>query len=311
MKADEAKKIIKEAIGEIRGLMRQEKWKEAHRACLEILRFDPENIKIIRLKNKIEKAVKKINRGSIEQDLKNLEPLWKEKKYQELLEYLKKLQPYAVDVPKISGLIIKAGKEYQKQLLAEQEQYLQQELKQINDLAAASKFADAVKAADKLLALHLDEEKIREVLKTLKRDWIEYELRQNQGLTGGEKYEDILLFYQGLLHIDGKSDKIKKLIGVTKKKYQVYRVQQKRELIYKQLEKIKTLYQMGRYEQVMELTEEILGIDPLNKEAKFYLVKAGRKAEKTLDREIFLQMKNARSQLKSEMRLNRKNVTRI
>ena len=311
MRTDEAKKMVKEAIGEIKDLIKQEKWKDAHRACLEILRFDPENIKIIRLKNKIEKAVRKINRGSIEQDLRNLEPLWKEKKYQELLEYLKKLQPYAADVPKISGLIIKAGKEYQKQLLSQQKQYLQQELKEINDLAAATKYADAVKTADKLLALQLDEEKIREVLKKLKSDWIASELQQNQALTGGEKYEDILLFYQGLLHIDGKSDRVKKLIDTTKKKYQVYRVQQKRELIYKQLEKIKTLYQMGRYEQVMDLTEEIVSIDPSNKEAKFYLAKAGKKAEKALDREIFLQMKNARSQLKAEMKLNRKNVTRI
>lgn len=311
MRPEEAKKVVKDAIDEIKGFMRVQKWKEAHRACLEILRFDPENIKIIRLKNKIEKAVRKINRSSIEQDLRNLQPLWKEKKYEELLEYLKKLQPFAVDVPKISGLIIKAGKEYKKQLIAQQEQYIEQEIKEINALSEALKFAEAVKAADKLLSAQFDEARIRSLLRRLKKDWIEYELQRNIGLTDGEKYEDILLFYQGLLHIDGKSEKVKKLIEITKKKYQIYRVQQRRELIYKQMEKIKTLYQMGRYEQVMDLTEEILGVDPQNKEAKFYLVKAGRKAGKTLDREIFRQMKNARARLKADMKVNRKNVTRI
>jgi tetratricopeptide (TPR) repeat protein len=311
MRIDDAKKIIREAIAEIKELMRQDKWREAHRACLEILRFDPENVKIIRLKHKIENAVKKINRDAIVQDIRNLDPLWKEKKYEELLGYLKKLQPYAVDFPKISTLIIKATKAYKRQLLTLQEDFLKQEIKRISDMGAEGKYAEAVKSADKLLSQQFDDQRIRNLLAKLKNDWIESELQQNRGLTDSEKYEDILLFYQGLVHIDGKSEKIKRLIENVKRKYQVFRIQQRRELIYKQLEKIKTLFQMGRFEQVMALTEEILDVDPQNKEARFFLKKASKKAEKMLDKTILIQMKSARTQLKSEMKANRKNFTRI
>lgn len=311
MNEQDSKKILKEAVDDILDLMRQEKWREAHRACLEILRFDPENIKIIRLKNKIEKAVKKVNRNAIEQDLKTLEPLWKENKYEELLAHLKDLQPYAVDFPKITGLTLKAQRAYQNQMVVQQEAYVRQELKEIQDLAAASQYKEALKRLEKMKQMRLAEKQVVRLIRDLKARWIDYEIRRNAGLLASEKYEDMLLMYQGLLIIDGKSEKVKKQIEAVKKKYQVFKIQRQRESIYKMLEKIKTLYQLGRFEQAVEMAEEILEADPANREAKFYLVRAEKKSEKAMNREIFIQMKNSRKQMREEMKTNRDNITRI
>jgi hypothetical protein len=97
MNDKEKKGTLKGAYDKIKTLMEEERWQEAHRACIELLRFDPDNIKTIRLKNKIEKNVKNINVKAIEDDLESLKPLWKEKKYKEILEHLKGLEPYIND----------------------------------------------------------------------------------------------------------------------------------------------------------------------------------------------------------------------
>jgi len=311
MTGDEAKKIIKDAMDRINALISMEKWKEAHRACLEILRFDPENIKVIRIKNKIEKIVRKINIKTLKDDVAKLDHLWKEKNYESLLENLKKLEPYAIDYPNIRKLYILAQKKYNSQLLERQEQYIHDELLHMNALAVESKYDEAVKLGEKLRAFRIKEDKIINILKSLRKQWIEHEIVTHRGLTDSEKYEDILLFYQGLLRIDSKYEKVRKLMERAKKSYQTYKIQQKREFIYKQMDKIKTLFQLKRYEQVMNMTEELLEIDPLNKESRFFFKKAKRKAEAIADREIYKQMKKSRGEIRNEMLNDKSNVVKM
>jgi tetratricopeptide (TPR) repeat protein len=311
MTGDEAKKIINDAMDRISALMAMEKWKEAHRACLEILRFDPENLKVIRIKNKIEKIVSKINIRTLKDDVAKLEPLWKEKNYEALVENLKRLEPFAADYPKIRKQYILAQKKYHAQLLEQQEGYVMSEIARMKALAGTHNYQDAVKIAEKLRIYKTHEDDIRSVLKTIRKQWIEHELETHKGLTGSEKYEDILLFYQGLLHIDSKYEKVRKLLEKAKKSYQTYKIGQKREFIYKQMDKIKTLYQMKRYEQAMNLAEELLEIDPLNKESRFYFKKAKRKAEKIADREIYEQMKKSREEIGEEIKKDRSGVVKM
>jgi hypothetical protein len=125
---------LDEAIKTIKQLMKEEKWLEAHRACLEVLRFDPENLKIIHLKMKIEEKVKKINKNAIKNDIKKLQPLWPQHKYEELLMNLKKLEPYLPDYPALKPLILKATKKYEEQLRGRQQDTYQSETKRIGEL---------------------------------------------------------------------------------------------------------------------------------------------------------------------------------
>jgi hypothetical protein len=311
MTGDEAKKIIRDAMDHINALMAMEKWKDAHRACLEILRFDPENIRVIRIKNRIERIVRKINIKTLKDDVAKLDPLWKEKNYESLVEHLKKLAPYAIDYPKIRNLYILAQKKYNGQLLERQEQYISGELDHLRTLSTEHKYEEAVRLAEKLRTYRTNEAQIRDELKKLKKQWIDHEILAQKALTDSERYEDILLFYQGLLRIDSKCEKVKKLMEKTKKTYQAYKIRQKREFIYKQMDKMKTLFQLKRYEQVMNLAEELLEIDPLNKEARFYYRKAKSKAEKLADKEIFKQMKKSRDEIKDEMKKDRSGVVRM
>jgi len=311
MTPEEAKQILQEAMDRINALIIQEKWQEAHRACLEILRFDPENIKIIRLKNRIEKNVKIVNQKAIKQDLDNLKPLWQEKKYEELLKHLKKLEPYIIDYPPLENIILKARNLYKVQVGEHQKEYVQQELAEIKKLNSSGNFPEAIRRAEKLRTLALNESEIKKLITDIRLRWIDGEISNNKSLLESEKFEDILIFCQGLYRIDSKSAKVKKLMDDKKTQYQNYKIQQKRDIIYKVIEQVKTLYQLKKYTACMDMAQEIIDIDSTNKEALSFFRKAKKHAEKLRDRELQKQMKALSKQEKEEYKKNKKAYIKI
>lgn len=311
MPSEDIKQVLNDAYGKIQSLIDQDQLLEAHRACLEVLQFDPDNIRVIRFKNKIERRVKNINIDAIKEDLKNLQPLWNEKKYEEYLVHLKELEPYIGDYPSLKNIILKAQAAYQRAVKVKQEAYYRSEMEEIKKQIQEQKFPEAVRAAEKLRILNLHDKEIKGLIGKMKQEWIESELKKNKALLESKKYEDILLFYQNLLRIDGKSIKLKKLIQRTKDKYTVYRIEEKRDLLYKELEKMKTFYQLQKFQRTIETARGILNIDPKNREARLFYRKAKHKALRSTDRELMVQMKAAQKQMKEEYKQDKKTFVRI
>lgn len=207
MVQDESQIVLSEALQRIKNLINQEKWLDAHRACLEILRFDPENLKIIRLKNKIEKQVKKINIQAIKQDLKNIQPLWKEKKYDELLEHLKELEPYRRDYKPLDDFIKKVQKAYIAEVGEQRKEYFSDELKHIDILLKEHKYQEAIRTAQKLRITNVNNAEVKKKVTEIKKEWVDHELKTNGKLLNSDKFEDALL----------KAQQIKKLIQTLQK----------------------------------------------------------------------------------------------
>lgn len=302
---------LQEAYKTIKVLMKEEKWLEAHRACLEVLRFDPENIKIIHLKNSIEKTVKKINIKAIKTDISKLKPLWNENKYEELLMNLKHLEPYLKDYPGLRPIIQKAEKKYIEQLRSQQEVSFESETKKIKQLLMENKHQEAMLAAERLKVMGIHGKELKKTITDIRFKWINNEINANKTLLSSQKFEDILLFYQKMLKIDPESKKIKNSIEKTKKIYMEFKIEEKKEYIYKSHEAIRTLYQLKKYEKVLEACEEILDIDPRNKIALAFKKKAAGKVEKIIDKEVITQMISNQKKLKEEYKKERKSFERI
>ena len=302
---DQAKQMMKEAYERITALISEEKWRDAHRACLEILRFDPDNIKIIRLKTRIEKTVQKVNRKAIRDDLDKLDPLWKEKRYEELLTHLKDLEPYVIDYPELKNIIIKAENGYKKQVSGQQEGYYQTERNNIKKLMEQKDYQEGLRTAEKLRTLGLHEEEMKKIIKDIRKNWIQEEIDKSQSLLDSEKYEDILLFYQGLLRIDSKSEMVKKRIESVKKVYEKHKIELKRETLYKNFEKMRTFFQLKKYEKALEVAQENLAIDPYNKNILKFIKKAKGKEEIAVFKELARQIKASHRQMKEERKKNK------
>ncbi len=289
----------------------KEEWAQAHRACLEILRFDPENIRIIRLKNKIESSVSKLNREAVKKDLLMLQPLWEQHKYLEILKYLEKLQPFVADYPPLLQIIKKAKLAYNKQVYEQQEQYYKESYARIIKLIEEKKFGESLRESEKLRLLKINEDQIKKLIKKIRSDWINNEIQSNQTLIQSTRYEDILFLYQNLRRIDPNSALLEMLIRKTKKDYQLYKVEEKKEFIYKGTEQIRTLYLLKKFDKALRAAKEILEIDPRNKEIKKLYAKSQKKYQLQLEKEVIAQMLISQKQYKNLYADNKNNFKRI
>ena len=302
---------LREAVEQIKLLIDEEKLQEAYRACLEILRYDPENIHVIHLKNKIERRVRKINRQAVKADLAKLKPLWREKKYEELFMNLKKLESFLPDYPHLKTILLKAKKCYDKQFRHQQEHFYDDETKRIYRMINEKQFQDAILANEKLQTLKIHGETLKKLLIYTRKKWIDHELEQNKILLHGEKYEDILLFLQKLLKLDPNDARLHHIIENKKSQYQRYRIDEKREFIYASLEKIRTLYLRKKYEKTVEAVEEILNVDSKNREANFFWKRALKRTKRLIQKECCALMIEAWKAEGEDYKKNKKEFIRI
>jgi len=298
-------------LQQIKEMIDQGQWLDAHRSCIEVLRFDPENIKVIRLKNKIEKKVRKINIEAIKSDMKQLMPLWKAKNYPALMENIRLLAPYIDEYKPLKKFALAVEKEYQNFVLAEQEKNYHQDIGTIKDLIGKKQFQEGIRLAEKLRIQKMHLPEVYKLISDLRKKWVDYEIECKRALLNTDKWEDIILFYQGLLRIDGKSAKIKNLIEKAKKHSQMKRIEEKRDYIYSGLEKIKTLFQLKKYESAMIAANEIIMVDPENKKAGEYADKAKIKVARLIDKELIQQMKSSIKKNKQDYRLDKKNYIKL
>ncbi|HMR01200.1 MAG TPA: hypothetical protein PKA32_02310 [Candidatus Gracilibacteria bacterium] len=311
MAQDESTTILKEAIQRIKNLIEHEKWQEAHRACLEILRYDPENLQVIRLKNKIEKAVQKVNKRAINEDIQKLKPLWKEKNFQKLLDHLKELRPYRKQHKALDHFISKVDKAYAKAYAENQKEYFEAEMKNIQKLLEQKEYQKAILAAQKLRITKYHEKDVKRLILKIKNEWIAHEIADNKKLLESDKYEDALLKAQQIKKIDPESEKIKHLIKTTKDKYQRHKVVEQRDFIYKGLEKTRTLMQLKKFDKALQAASEILDVDPENKKAQYMFQVAKRKALKNDNRALRRQMKKSKKELKEEYKKDKSKFIKI
>lgn len=302
---------LNEAYRTIKELIERHDWQDAHRACLEVLRFDPENIRIIRFKNKIEAEVRKLNKEAIKADLKNLKQLFKAKNFPVLMESLRRLEPFINDFPPLKQFMLKVQKAYEIYTAKIQESLYIKEIAHIKDMVAGGNFQEALRQGEKLRLLNLHEKEVKALVQKIKSTWVDQEISKSQALLQSDKYEDIILFYQNLLRIDGRSEKLKKLIENFKKKAQIQKIEEKRDFIYSSMEKIRTLYQLHKYESAMMASIEILNIEPENAQAKHFYNKTRVKVRKIINKEVINQMVTSAQKMKEDFKINRQNYIRL
>jgi len=311
MTQDEGQIILNEATHQIKDLIKKHKWADAHRACLEILRFDPDNLKVLRLKASIERKVKRINIKAIKDDLEKIKPLIKEKKYTEILVHLKTLAPYENDYYPLRKLTRKIEKLYLDQIRGQTKDQNSADLEKTYELLKNNKYQEAIRTAQKLRILKFNESKIKQLISKIKKNWINYELKQSKTLLESEKFEDILLNLQRIKKIDPKSIKIEKLINSINKKYQQFKIMEKKDFIYRGLEKTRTLIQLKEYEKAIIALDEILNIDPSNNKAKYMKVLAARKFSRNINKEVETQMKTTHNQNSREYKKDKSRFIKI
>jgi len=291
---------LKQIEIKIEELLREKDWPTAYKLCLEVLRFDPENGKFAKLKTHIENEVKKHNQLAIEQEIKNYKILLDQHQYEEYLKKLLSLKLYNKDYLELDNLILKARENVEIDLKEKQRAYLQDQFIFIDKLNEEHKYEEAITLAEKLLALKFHQNILQKKLKITKDTWIKYELEQNQSLLNTESFEAIILLYIKLLKIEPKNKNLQNKLARIKRLNHLSKVDLKKDVIYKTLEDIRTLYQLKKYDKLLELAENILDIDAENHQAKTWRRLANIKLRYVMSKEIRSQINKNYQILKKE-----------
>ncbi len=302
---------IDEAIRKIKRLLDDGELKSAHKACIELLTFDPDNLQVIRLKRKIEDKVKKINIKAIKADMKMLMGLWKEKKIDQLMPQLKTLEPYINDYGPLRRMFLKANEEYRRFLLNQQDTILHQQIQQVRQMMDENRYEEAERVSFQLKSLDIEQALVEKLIIELIHRWIEYELQKNSELLHSDRYEETMMLLQRLQNIAPTDNKIKKMIDETKKKIFFHKIEEKKDFINRGLEEIDRLTKSGKFEDALLAIQEILQIDPKNEKANKYASSTKRKLKKKIDEEVISQLQNNLPHNKQEYLENKKNFVKI
>lgn len=282
---------LSEYENQVKLLINQEEWQKAYQLCNEILRINPDNPRFIKLRDKIELAVKEINRKSIKNELKNLEPLLANHQYQLYLEKIGPLQAYIQDFPEIKSLILKATTLLNKQYQQNKVDFLDKQIHQAEQLVQEKKFAEAVLLLEQLDKATKTDLKIKNLLSESKNQWIDSLIEENKALIESSKFEDIILFLLKIEKINPEYLKIKNLIQSVKKRYKDNKIENKKDFIFKTLEEVNVLIIKKKYDKAHELNKKVLNIDSDNTIAlqhrKFLLQKIHKLTDKELTQHIF------------------------
>lgn len=306
-----ANQILKQIESKIEEAIKQKQWIEAYKYCLEVLRYTPENSKFVKLKNKIEQEVKKINTEAINNDLNRIKPLFEAGNYEQYLSELLKLQSYLKEFPEISKEIEKTknliGIGYQ----AKASNYLQTELNQIKKLEQEKQYEEALLHCKNLTEQKIQNKSLTLQIKRIKKNWVNNEIEKNKELLHSNQFEDIILFCLKLKEIDPENKIVKKLLKKTNKNLLLSKIDKKKEFIQTNLIEIKKIYKQKKYEKALKLAQEILEIDKTNTKAQMIRLKALNKVSSTIDHEIEQQIDEEFNNSTSQYQKNPENFLKI
>jgi hypothetical protein len=302
---------LKQEIKNVNKLLHAKRFKEAYTLCNKLLLNFPENGKLLHLQRKIEKIVFEHNAESVKNDLKSLNPLWKEENYAELVKKLKVLESYVPGYRPVENQLLKARKLQQKQLISEQKETLNKYIQKTENDIKEGNFKSAITTAKQILVKIPHHQKAEMLLEKARNLLIDKKIKENQSLLSSNKFKEIELFLRELLKINPNSSKIKSLVNKVAKREQITLEFAQKDFQYKSFENIQVLYQKKKYAKVIEGLHQLLELEPDNLKYLELLKKTEKHFDKQLSKEVISKIGELQKKFKKEKSLKPNEFIRI
>jgi hypothetical protein len=245
--------------------------------CEELLKVAPGEGAILKLYKKARDHIIKQNIEKIDAQIDAAKPLWKEKKYQELLQIYSKLIEFAPEYKKLHRLLKKAHKKAVQQHTKQKEEVVNQYIAAIKKALKSKYWEEARKLAKDFKAATPNLGIASEYVKLVENTYVEDQLEANQAILNSERYEEIMLIYEGLLQKAPWHKKILKMLQNAQKDFIYHQRDLKLRMVKSGTLKIKILYNTGKYEECQKVCLENLRVNDQNELAQDYLKKAKKK----------------------------------
>ena len=292
-------------------LLSEGKLKDAYNLCTKVLEADPENEGALAMKEKISNAALNFNQQAIDEKLKSFKPLWEAGEYNQLIKNLSELYRFAPHYGPLEEQLAQAQDLYRKQFAAQTKDVLATYMQELENLLQEKKYDEMIKLMLEKNRDALTNPQLNAIHRSYRDKIIAMKIAEKKSLFGTEKNEDIVNFLYQMQQIDRTNKQVEELLSTYKKNLLVSQVSNKQEFTLKATENMKTLYQLGKYEKAVQVAEEILHFDPLDKIAKDMAVQAKAKYAKQLQEETENQIATSYQEMKGEQASNKDAFTSL
>lgn len=298
-------------FAKIEELRKKHELKEAYDLCLQILKEDPGNSKAVKLLEKIENDVKEISIRKVQENIKKIEPLWQQRKYEELVTKYQTLYNLVPTYMPLQELLAKAENKLREKIEEQKEKFISDFEKNLKKMFDEDKYEELILKSSQTRAAYPSNKKIAEIGITMRTKVVKAELEKNKPLLESHNYSNIIKFLEKLKKVEPTYKKTDKLLEEYRKKGLNNLNDSQNEFVYRGLSHTETLLQLKKYDQAIETASEILSVDPKNKEAQALLRKAKKKSEKQIQKEVIAKAKEYKMELDTEYAKNKTNFIRI
>lgn len=260
----------------INHLVNEEKYKEAYLLCANFLEKFPDEERFVNLQKKIEKKVEEKNAEIVEKKIKELKSKYKEGKYVEILQEIKKLFIIAPENKKLTEFQQTVQYAYRKQIDALQKNFNKQQNERLTKLFNEN----PDKLLDEIFQLEFNNQgnnDIKKLADIFKKKVIERKIKEKKDLLNSDKFDAIENFIKELKKIDANNPEIHEIENTIKKRKHNSQIDTTTEFVYKGENYLDTLMKLGKYDKAIQTAEEVLKIDSGNKIIKKFLKKAKSK----------------------------------
>ncbi len=300
-----------EGLKQIESLIAADKLNEAYNLCNKLLLNFPDSVRVKRLKAKVEKLVFKKNLNLVKDDLKKLQPLWKQRKYSEIINKLKELQKYVPGYAPLQKQLQKAQKLLLKQKSHKQKDVLARYMSKAEEYMNKENYKDAITTLKRVLLKLPDHEPAKRLLKQARDLYIDQQIKERDFLLKSDKFDEIAAFIKHLKTVDPNSSKISSLIRKLSKREKMARKFKKMDFTYKSYEELFTLYQNQKYQECIKGLKELISMEKDNFKALELLKSARKKFDKQLTKEVYKKIKNLQKRFKKQKKQMPKEFIRL
>ena len=291
---------LNKGIRQVQSLITANRYQEAYNCVNKLLLNFPDNGKIYKLKSKIEKIVYEHNLITVNKEIKELNPLWKEKRYEELVKRLTNITLYVPGYTKAEKDLYKAQKLYRNQIVQQQKDTLANYIRTIEKAIAEEDFQKAISLCQEVLRKIPQHEKCGMLLAKAKNQLIDKMIRENGVLLKSDKFEEIEKFLNDLLKICPESIRVNNLLNKVSNREKITVEYAKKDFVYSAYEQIFILYQKGKFDKTIDALRELLEVEPDDLKALELLKKAEKKFSSQLNREVKSKIKNLQKKFRDE-----------
>ena len=284
---------------------------EAFEECTKILEKSPGNSLFVNLKRTIEAKMFELNKEEIKIGIKEAEKLFKEKN---TVGALQKIRELLILAPNDSSLIRLHGKfqnRYKEESDKSEKQFIHTKEASLKKLLDTGSYSILLQEIDELESSYMGNKEIMSIATRTREALIQKEIENKRDLLLSGKFEEIFDFIDDLKNIKKDSKALLDLEAVMKKRQAGSAMRTIGDFVYSGVNDLDTLMKLKKYNEAVQVSEELLEVNPGDKKIRAIYNNARSKAFGANKNEAIAVIEKSLPVLKEEYKTNKDNFVTL